>query len=270
MRIITLNANGIRAASRKGLFQWFEEQNADVLCIQETKAHMHELEESILKQKGYQLFYHNAEKKGYSGVAIYTRAQPKSVSVGLGFPYADTEGRYIQVDFDEISIASLYLPSGASKEERQLVKFEFMAFYENRLREIAEGKQPFIICGDLNIVHKEIDIRNWKSNQKNSGCLPEERAWLDKLFDKFGLVDSFRVVNQMPDQYTWWSNRGQSWAKNVGWRLDYQVITKHLKPHVKSVEIYKEKRFSDHAPLIIDYDFKLNSHNTNTESRIEY
>ncbi len=257
MRVITLNTNGIRAAARKGMFEWFEEQNADVLCIQETKAHMHELVDTLACPKGYHLFYHNAEKKGYSGVAIYTRVKPKTVSTGLGFSYADTEGRYIQADFEDISIASLYLPSGTSKEERQLIKYDFMNFYEKRLKDIAGGKRSFILCGDFNIVHREIDIKNWKSNQKNSGCLPEERAWLDKLFDNFGLIDGFRVINQNPDQYTWWSNRGQAWAKNVGWRIDYQVITQHLKPKVKSVEIYKDKRFSDHAPLLIDYDFEL-------------
>lgn len=257
MRIITLNANGIRAAYRKGLFDWFNQQNADVLCIQETKAHMHELEDSILNANGYHLFYHNAEKKGYSGVAIYTRVKPQSTSVGLGFSHADNEGRYIQADFKNVSIASIYMPSGTSKEERQKIKYEFMDLCEQRLKEISHGHKPFVICGDFNIVHKEIDIKNWKSNQKNSGCLPQERAWLDKLFEHFGFVDSFRVVNQQPDQYTWWSNRGQAWAKNVGWRIDYQVITHHLKLHVKSVEIYKDKRFSDHAPLIVDYDFDL-------------
>lgn len=257
MRVITLNTNGIRSAARKGLFDWFKQQNADVLCIQETKAYVHELEESFPHPEGYHLFYANAEKKGYSGVAIYTRVKPKSVITNLDFSYADTEGRYIQAEFEDITIASLYLPSGASKEERQLVKYEFMDFYESRLQDIGTGSRPFIICGDFNIVHKEIDIKNWKSNQNNSGCLPQERAWLDKLFAEYGLVDGFRTVNQDANQYTWWSNRGQAWAKNVGWRIDYQIVTQHLKSKIKSVSIYKEQKFSDHAPVIIDYDFNL-------------
>jgi exodeoxyribonuclease-3 len=205
----------------------------------------------------------DAEKKGYSGVAIYSRHKPDRVITGLGegFEDMDAEGRFIQVDFDKLpggklSVISLYLPSGSSKEERQQVKFSFMERFTDTLKAMRRKRREFVICGDWNIVHKEIDIKNWKSNQKNSGCLPEERAWLDELFGPMGFVDAFRVVNQEAEQYTWWSNRGQAWAKNVGWRIDYQVITPGLKDAVKSAAVYKDERFSDHAPLIIDYTLK--------------
>jgi len=257
MRIITLNANGIRAAARKGLFDWLLKQKADIVCLQETKAHLDQLGDDVFGPAGYELYHHDANKRGYSGTAIYSRHIPNKITMGLGWPHADDEGRYVQLDFDNLSIASLYLPSGSSGEERQKVKFEFMKKYEPRLKKIAKQKKPFIICGDWNIVHKEIDIKNWKSNQKNSGCLPEERAWLDKLFDKFGLVDAFRVVNKKPHEYTWWSHRGQAWANNVGWRIDYQIVNRHLEKKIKSAKIYKKQRFSDHAPLIMDYDFEL-------------
>jgi len=253
MRIITVNVNGIRAANRKGFFDWLKRQKADVICVQETKAQLANLDDDVYSMKGYHCFYHDALKPGYSGVAIYSRQEPDKVKVGLGWPDADNEGRYIQADFGALSVASLYMPSGSSGEHRQKIKFKFMDHYLKKLKNIIKSKRKFIICGDWNIVHKEIDIRNFKSNQKNSGCLPEERAWLDNLFVKVGFIDAFREVNQKPDQYTWWSNRGRAYEKNVGWRIDYQILTPHFKGKVKSAKIYKDKRFSDHAPLIIDY-----------------
>lgn len=255
MRVISVNTNGIRAAARKGFYDWMLDQQADFICIQETKAQMTKLSDAIFYPEGYHFHYADAVKPGYSGVAIYSRHKPERVTDKLGWDYADDEGRFIQLDFPELSIISLYLPSGSSGDVRQQVKFDFMARYEEHLVEAA--KKNTIICGDWNIVHKEIDIKNWKSNQKNSGCLPEERAWLDKVFGPIGLVDAFREVNQEPHQYTWWSNRGQAWAKNVGWRIDYQVVSKTLADKVKSASIYKDERFSDHAPLIVDYDFSL-------------
>lgn len=260
MKIITANVNGIRAAEKKGFFEWLKQQQADVVCIQETKAQEHQLSPEDFYPQGYHCFYVDAEKKGYSGVAIYSRIKPQRVitRLGDGFEDMDAEGRFIQVDFDtpetgKLSVISLYLPSGSSKEERQLVKYSFMERFTETLKTMRRKHREFVICGDWNIVHKEIDIKNWKSNQKNSGCLPEERAWLDQLFGPMGFVDAFRVVNQQAEQYTWWSNRGQSWAKNVGWRIDYQIVTPGLKEKVHSTEIYKEQRFSDHAPLIINY-----------------
>ncbi len=255
MRVISVNTNGIRAAARKGFYDWMLAQQADFICIQETKAQMSKLTDSIFYPEGYHFYYADALKPGYSGVAIYSRHKPKRVTDKLGWEYADNEGRYLQLDFPNLSIVSLYLPSGSSGEVRQQVKFDFMDYYEKHLRAAAKGNT--IICGDWNIVHKEIDIKNWKGNQKNSGCLPEERAWLDKVFGPIGLVDAFREVNQEPHQYTWWSNRGQAWAKNVGWRIDYQVVSESLADKVRSASIYKEERFSDHAPLLMDYDYCL-------------
>lgn len=191
------------------------------------------------------------KKKGYSGVGIYSRIQPKQVITGLGWDIADQEGRYVAIDIGNVWIASLYLPSGTSSEERQTVKFDFLARYAQYLAELPP--KEFIICGDWNIAHKPIDLKNWRTNQKNSGFLPEERAWLDKIFGEAGFVDAFREVNQEPDQYTWWSHRGRAREKNVGWRIDYQVVTPGLKPTIKSAHIYKDMQFSDHAPLIMDY-----------------
>ncbi|OGO93750.1 MAG: exodeoxyribonuclease III [Coxiella sp. RIFCSPHIGHO2_12_FULL_42_15] len=257
MRVITLNINGIRAGARKGFFEWLPKQHADVICLQETKAQMEHLHDEHFRPKGYHCYYHDALKKGYSGVGIYSKVKPKNIITGLGWKYADEEGRYLQLDFDDMSIASLYLPSGSSGDERQAIKVKFLDFYEPILQKIAKSKHPFIICGDWNIVHKEIDIKNFKSNQKTSGCLPEERAWLDAVFTKMGWVDAFRVVNHEADQYTWWSSRGRAWENNVGWRIDYQIISPDLADKVQRVKIYKEQRFSDHAPLIIDYDVEM-------------
>lgn len=253
MRIITLNLNGIRSAASKGFFTWLIQQNADVVCLQETKAQEHQLGETI-KIPGFHSYFCDAEKKGYSGVALYCREKPDKVTTGLGWSCADTEGRYIQADFGNLSVASLYMPSGTSGEERQAVKFDFLHHFEKKLQEKLHQKHQYIICGDWNIAHKKIDLKNWRGNQKNSGFLPEERAWLDSVFDKMGFIDGFREVNQQEEQYTWWSHRGQAWAKNVGWRIDYQILTPGLKGKVKSASIYKEQRFSDHAPLIMDYD----------------
>jgi len=260
MRIITANVNGIRAAEKKGFFTWLKKQDADLVCIQETKAQEDQLEADDFYPAGYHCYYFDAEKKGYSGVAIYSRQKPDRIIRGLGegFEDMDAEGRFIQADFtredgSKLSIVSLYLPSGSSKEERQQIKFSFMERFTDKLKAMRRQRREFVLCGDWNIVHKEIDIKNWKSNQKNSGCLPEERAWLDKLFGPMGFVDAFRVVNQQAEQYTWWSNRGQAWANNVGWRIDYQIVTPRLSDTIKGVSIYKTERFSDHAPLIIDY-----------------
>ena len=257
MKVISINVNGIRASTKKGLFDWLKKQKADVICLQETKAQMAVLGKENFELPGYHHYFHDAEKKGYSGVGIYCCREPDNVITGLGWPHADNEGRYIQADLGKLSVASLYMPSGSSKEERQKIKFDFMDEYEKILKKQIKAKNDFIICGDWNIVHKEIDIKNFKSNQKNSGCLPEERAWLDDVFTKIGFVDAFRVVNQKPDQYTWWSNRGRAWDNNVGWRIDYQIVTPNLGKCVLKASIYKEERFSDHAPLIIDYDYSL-------------
>ena len=258
MRVISVNVNGIRAAHRKNFFVWLQKQNADIVCIQETKAQVDQLAEEILKPKRYYGYFNDAVKKGYSGVGIYTRKKPDKIIDKIGWKGADDEGRFLQVNFDKLSIISLYLPSGSSSEERQAIKFDFLNRFMLVLKKMRRHKREYIICGDWNIAHKKIDIKNWKGNQKNSGFLPEERAWMDDLFSDVGMVDAFRIVNQEAEQYTWWSNRGQAWAKNVGWRIDYQIVTPGLKNKIKKVSIYKDERFSDHAPLIIDYDLKLN------------
>jgi len=257
MKVISFNANGIRSAATKGFFQWMEAVAPDVVCIQETKAQEHQLQDDIFTPLGYHCFYVDAVKKGYSGVAIYSKAKPENVIRGLGWDPSDHEGRYVQVDYPGLSIASMYLPSGSSGEDRQAVKFDYMDRLTNLLSEIRAGKKEFILCGDWNIVHKEIDIKNFRGNQKNSGCLPEERAWIDRVFTEIGLVDAFRVKNQEPEQYTWWSFRRDAFNKNVGWRIDYQIVTPGLASKIRSVHIEKENKFSDHAPLIIDYEWPL-------------
>jgi exodeoxyribonuclease-3 len=253
LRAITLNLNGIRSAARKGFFAWLEHQAADIVCLQEVKAQAGDLDDTMRAPPGLRGHFHFAEKPGYSGVGIYARRQPKAVVEGLGVPEFDREGRYLQVDFDGYSVVSLYLPSGSSSPERQQVKFRFMELFEPRLRALAAGGREVLVCGDWNIAHREIDLKNWRSNQKNSGFLPEERAWIGRVFEELGWVDVFRRINPEPEQYTWWSNRGQAWAKNVGWRIDYQVATPGLAERAHRAEIYKAERFSDHAPLTIDY-----------------
>lgn len=253
MRVLTLNCNGIRAAARKGFFDWLPSVDADVVCLQETKAQIDQLSDPVFTPQGYHCYYFDAEKKGYSGTALYSRQKPDSVSRGLGFEIADSEGRYIQANFGELSVASLYLPSGSSGDERQARKLTFMGHFMEHMRSLARQKRETIVCGDWNICHKEIDIKNWKANQKNSGFLPEERAWLDELFDDVGFEDAFRRVNKAAEEYSWWSNRGQARANNVGWRLDYHVVSPGVAETTAQASIYREQSFSDHAPVIIDY-----------------
>jgi exodeoxyribonuclease-3 len=254
MRVIAFNVNGIRSATDKGFFTWMQAQGADVVCVQETKAQRAQLAPEVLNPPGYHGYFHDAEKKGYSGVALYSRQAPDEVITGLGWPDFDAEGRYIEARFGKLSVVSVYFPSGSSSPERQAAKFDFLARIAPVLRTMRDNGREYILCGDINIAHKEIDLKNWRANQKNSGFLPEERAWLDELFGPMGFVDAFRVVNQEAEQYTWWSNRGQAWAKNVGWRIDYQIVTPGLKTRIRAAEIYKGQRFSDHAPLTVDYD----------------
>jgi len=256
MRVISLNLNGIRAAARKGLYAWLRRQRADVVCLQEIKAQVDQLDDRQFWPPSFQCYYHPAQKKGYSGVALYARREPDEVIEGLGWPDFDAEGRWIEARFGKLSVISLYLPSGSSSELRQQVKFDIMARFTPYLEQLLRDGREYIICGDWNIAHTKDDIKNWRGNQKNSGFLPEERAWLDLLFGDMGWVDAFRVVNQNADEYTWWSNRGQAWAKNVGWRIDYQVVTPGLRDRIRNASIYRSKRFSDHAPLIVDYDFE--------------
>ena len=264
MRVISINTNGIRAAERKGFFTWLSRQRADFCCVQETKAQEHQLEARAFRPNRHHCYYEDAQKKGYSGVAIYSRHEPLEVVRGLqgltGDPRwqeFDDEGRYLELRFDKLSVVSVYLPSGSSSEVRQAAKMRFLNLFMPYLESLKNRSREYILCGDWNIAHKNIDLKNWRSNQKNSGFLPEERAWLDVLFEQHDFVDTFRQVDPREDQYTWWSNRGQAWANNVGWRIDYQVATPALRDKVQSARIYTRKRCSDHAPLIIDYDTSL-------------
>ena len=252
-RIISANLNGIRSAARKGFFEWLTRQSADFICVQELKAQATDMTPEFLAPEGYVGHFHYAEKKGYSGVGLYSKRKPNAVRIGFGNEEFDAEGRYVECDFGDLTVISLYCPSGSSSEERQIAKFRFMEAFLPHLQELKASGREVVICGDWNIAHQERDLKNWKGNKKNSGFLPEERAWLTQLFDEVGLVDVFRKVDQREEQYTWWSNRGQAWAKNVGWRIDYHITTPGIAANAHAVAIYKDERFSDHAPLTIDY-----------------
>ena len=263
MRIITANLNGIRSAANKGFFNWLQTTNADVICMQEVKAQAADmtaemlaaLPSGMLASKGYFGYFHYAEKKGYSGVGIYCKAKPDAVIEGLGIADIDSEGRYIEVQLGNLSVISLYLPSGSSGEERQAFKFNVLKRIMPHLETLKASGRDVVVCGDVNIAHQEIDLKNYKGNKKNSGFLPEERAWLSDLYDRVGWVDVYRSLHPATTDecYTWWSNRGAAYEKNVGWRLDYQIATPELAKKAVASTIYKLERFSDHAPFIVDY-----------------
>jgi len=262
LRIVSLNLNGIRSAASKGWLEWAAESEIDCMGVQELKAQAADCSgrfDAIGTLAGH---FHCAEKKGYSGVGLYTRHAPSDVLTGFGVPEFDAEGRYVEARFDtprrKLSIVSSYFPSGSSSEERQEAKFRFLEVFYPHLERL-KAEREFILVGDINIAHREIDLRNWKSNQKNSGFLPEERAWMTKALDRLGLVDVHRRLrpDDTGEAYTWWSNRGQAWARNVGWRIDYQLATPALAETARTVSVYKLQRFSDHAPLTVDYDLTL-------------
>jgi len=256
LKIVTLNVNGIRSAAKKGFFRWLAAQKADVVCLQEIKAQEADLEPAMLAPKGYTGYFHFAEKKGYAGVALYSRARPDRVITGFGVKEFDAEGRYLEARFGRLAVISVYLPSGSAGPHRQASKFRFLKAFLRHLKQLKARGEEIILCGDWNIAHREIDLKNWRSNQKNSGFLPEEREWLTHVFDELGFVDVFRRLNAKPEQYTWWSNRGQAWAKNVGWRIDYHIATPGVAARARRESIYLRKRFSDHAPLTIEYDLR--------------
>jgi exodeoxyribonuclease III len=261
LRITSINVNGLRSAFRKGLGDWMTQTQPDIVCLQEVKAQAPDLSEDLLQPGGYGGHFHFAEKKGYSGVGIYTRHHPSDVAVGLGEPEFDREGRLAIAHWPELSVISAYLPSGSSGDERQAAKMRFLDAFTPWLQSLMDTYRrtgrDVIICGDWNIAHKEIDLKNWRGNRKNSGFLPEERDWLTHVFEGIGFVDVFRSLEPGEDQYTWWSNRGQAWANNVGWRIDYQIATPAIAAKAIKTNIYKEQRFSDHAPLTVDYDVTL-------------
>ncbi len=255
LRIISLNLNGIRSAWNKGVEAWIRQHQPDVIAFQELKAQAPDLSDAMMAPEGYHAYYHYAEKKGYSGVGLWCREKPLAVQEGIGNAEFDAEGRYLRADFEDYSVISLYVPSGSSSPERQEAKFRFLDLFTPHLQQLmAEGRE-IVICGDWNIAHQEIDLKNWKSNQKNSGFLPEERAWFSRMLNEQGWRDVYRSL--YPDAgdtaYTWWSNRGQAWAKNVGWRIDYQIATPGLAARASKGWVYKDSRFSDHAPLVLEY-----------------
>jgi exodeoxyribonuclease-3 len=257
MRVITLNVNGIRSAERKGFARWLARVEPwDVVCLQEIKCLECDVPATLRAPRKSVATFHPAERKGYSGVAIYSKL-PHAHSTGFGHPEFDAEGRYVEANFGNVTVISVYLPSGSSGPHRQASKFRFLDAFLPHLQALRARGREIVLCGDWNIAHQPIDLKNWRSNQKNSGFLPEERAWLTRVFGELGFVDVFRKVDARPEQYTWWSNRGEAWAKNVGWRLDYQIATPGIAATAHAVSIYTNRRFSDHAPLVVDYDYAL-------------
>ena len=259
LRIISANLNGIRSAVKKGFLPWAVKQQADFICMQELKAQRDDLEDTILNPDGLHGYFHHAEKKGYSGCGIYTPHKPDDVLYGYGNDEFDAEGRYVEARFKTLSVISVYMPSGSSSPERQEAKYRYLDSFLPHLIKLKKTGREIVLCGDVNIAHHEIDLKNWKGNIKNSGFLPEERAWLSNLFDKVGYVDVYRKIEPEASEtcYTWWSNRGQAYAKNVGWRIDYQIATPEIAKSAQKTAVYKDERFSDHAPLIVDYNYSI-------------
>ncbi|WP_372658610.1 exodeoxyribonuclease III [Hydrogenophaga sp.] len=261
-KLTSLNLNGIRSATTKGLEKWLAAHQPDCICVQEVKAQGPDVSGKFEEMAGLTGYFHFAEKKGYSGAAVYTKHAPSDVIIGFDGGEFDTEGRYVELRFDtpkrKLSLISSYFPSGSSGPERQAAKYRFLDLMYPHLQAL-KSQREFILCGDINIAHQNIDLKNWRSNQKNSGFLPEERAWMTKLLNEAGMVDVYRQLQPEATEtaYTWWSNRGQAYANNVGWRLDYHLATPALAAHARREAIYKDEKFSDHAPLTIEYDFKL-------------
>ena len=258
MRIITLNVNGLRAAHAKGFTAWMRRQKPDVVCLQEIKAQESDLPRELLAPRGFHAFFHPAEKRGYSGVAIYAKREPDNVVIGLGIKEIDAQGRFLQADFGNLSVVSLYMPSGTMGEAAQARKYRFMDVFIGRIEAMRACGREFVICGDWNIAHKEIDVKNWKSNQKMTGFLPREREWLTQVFEAHGFVDVFRKLDPSPDRFTWWVQWANARERNVGWRIDYQIATPELAASAREAVVDRApswaERWSDHAPLVIDYD----------------
>lgn len=254
MRVISVNVNGIRSAAKKGFFDWMLTTAADVICLQEVRASIIQLGDAIFHPQGYHSVFVEARQPGYSGVAIYYKQKPARISTRFGCALSDDEGRFVQLDYPQFSVASVYFPSGTTGDHRQAQKYVFLAAFKEYLHRCTTEPRQYIFCGDWNIAHTQKDIKNWRANQKNSGFLPEERAWLDEVLNEMGYVDAFRLLDDRAEQYTWWSNRGRAYANNVGWRIDYQIVSQGLRAAVRAATIYREQRFSDHAPVILDYE----------------
>ena len=257
MRIITCNVNGLRAAAGKGFMAWMLEQAPDVACLQEIKAREIDLPPAVRSPPGYRGWFHPAEKRGYSGVAIYARKEPQGVVQGLDLAEFDIEGRFLQLDYAKVSVASLYLPSGVKGPEAQVRKYRFMEQFLARLGAMRASGREFVVCGDWNVAHREIDVKNWQKNTTTTGFLLPEREWLTRVFEEHGFVDVFRRLDPSPDRFTWWNQFGRARERNLGWRIDYQVATPGIAKKARAAAIYNDTWFSDHAPVVIDYDVKI-------------
>lgn len=253
MKLISYNVNGIRSAMSKGFVEWLKEENPDIIGLQEIKALENNVDSAIFKDLGYELYWHPAVKKGYSGVAIFSKIKPKSIKYGMGLNKYDDEGRILQADFDGFSFISSYFPSGTTGEERQSFKYQFLDDIFGYMQDLRRENSTVIMSGDYNICHKPIDIHNPVSNKNSSGFLPEERAWIDK-FTNTGFIDTFRHFNPNPHQYSWWSFRANSRAKNLGWRIDYHMATKELQNRLKSAVILPNIKHSDHCPVVLEIE----------------
>lgn len=251
MRIISYNVNGLRSALKKGFLEWLETDPADIICLQEVKAEKDQIDHLAIENLGYQTFWYSAEKKGYSGVAIFTKIQPDKIQYGNGIMQSDSEGRVLRADYGDITLINAYFPSGTSGDIRQAYKYQWLDEFFEYIQVLRRERPKLVICGDYNIAHKAIDIHNPAGNKKSSGFLPEERAWMDKLFDH-GYIDTFRFFNPHPHQYTWWSQRFPSVrAQNKGWRIDYISVTEPLRDALKDAAIYPDVKHSDHCPVYV-------------------
>ncbi len=250
MKIITINLNGVRSAARKDFFSWLPKQRADVICFQEVRAKVDQIPEEALALNGYHQYWHPAERPGYSGVALWSKHEPEIISKESGSKLMDHEGRYLYARINGYDIVSVYLPSGSSSEDRQEIKMSVLGEFMKQIKKLQKKSKKLVICGDFNIAHTKMDIKNWRGNQKNSGFLPEEREWLDQLIEQ-GFIDAFRHLHPKQEKYTWWSNRGKARENDVGWRIDYHFVSKELEDSLKSIKIYREKFYSDHAPQIL-------------------
>ena len=255
VKVMSVNLNGIRSAHRKGFFEWVLKHDPDCICVQETKAQMNQGLKNEIELSGYQSYFSDAEKKGYSGVGVFTKKEPIEVNHHLGMSEFDNEGRFIELSFSSLKVASIYLPSGTSGQLRQDFKMGVLDyFHKNYLSQNISDATPRILCGDWNIAHRPEDLKNWRQNQKNSGFLPEERAWLDLVFDQDGWVDAYRSFHKEKTEYTWWSYRGQARKNDTGWRIDYQVVSPCLQDKIVHAQVLKDPIFSDHAPLVVQYN----------------